>query len=488
MLPLLLAAACAEEVPRGLAGAADSQPPAAADSAPPADSGPPGGESADSADTEGRDTEPAGGRDSRDSAPPEDTAPPDLRGNVLLVIADDMGLDADPCSGEGEIPATAPHIAALCERGVFFSAAWAAPNCSPARANMLTGTTPFKHGVTGRVGDIIPPLPEDAVTLPQLLGAGGVAPASFGKWHLGDDPGGGDRVPNVFGWWHFAGILAGQLTDYYGWEEVTNGLRSQVSTYATTEHVDDAITWIDLQEQPWVVWLAFTAPHEPFHVPPATLQSQNLGTPGDCPEGQQLACHRAAIQAMDTELGRLLTHLDDGRLDQTHVIFLGDNGSPGEAAAAPTSGQRAKGTLYEGGMRVPLVIAGPRVAGGRVVEHFVDAVDLFPTILELMEIPAPEVDGVSLLPHLEGDRDEPLRSHAWTLFQTPEGGPSRQGRAIRDARWKLIAFDDDRVELYDLAADPWETFDYRPFASASPEAFTALNELSDRLEAITAPP
>ena len=132
--------------------------------------------------------------------------------------------------------------------------------------------------------------------------------------------------------------------------------------------------------QPWVLYLAFNAPHQPFHAPPQSLHTYHLyGAPNATPSQH----YRAAVQAMDTEIGRLLASLSPTTRARTTIIFTADNGSPNEAVTAPFEPGKAKGTLFEGGINVPLIVSGPGVRQpGRECAHLINSVDVYPTVIE----------------------------------------------------------------------------------------------------------
>lgn len=335
-------------------------------------------------------------------------------GNVLIVVADDLGLDQLALYGRPDAPPT-PNLDALAARGVVFWNAWGHPTCSPMRATLQTGRYPFRTGV----GAVIPAhaggpgLPLAEVTLPELLdlGTGGAyAHAALGKWHLGTSQVGGDLAPNLAGYAHFAGSLEGQIERYDGWRRVVDGVGAYTSRYATSVCVDDALLWIHAQTRPWLCVVSFQAPHAPYHRPPAGLHTQVLpaadprevcGGPG----GDPLPFLRAAIEALDTELGRLLASLPPGQLERTTILFLGDNGAESCVARPPTT-NRAKGTLFESGLRVPFVAAGHRVTARGTSTALVGASDVFATVAELAGIdlaatlPGLALDSKSLVPCL----------------------------------------------------------------------------------------
>ena len=387
--------------------------------------------------------------------------------NIILLISDDLGLDATECYTARDDAVATPNIRALCEAGVVFDHAWAMPICSPTRASMLTGRYPHRTGVGAPSGGNQPGIEPDEFTLPQALDAHpelGYAHANIGKWHLSGRNNSGDDTPNRMGWGHFSGIIGGAVQDFYGWSKVVDGQQIYVERYATTSLVDDAVSWLDQQDGPFVLWMAFNTPHSPYHVPPAGLHTQDLGPEGGCPNGRDLECYRAAIQAMDAEIGRLLGSLPAEVRARTNVIYLGDNGTPGDVAQSPFNSERAKNSLYEGGARVPFVIAGPAVVdGGRRVDAPIDVTDVFATILELAGVPAgafvPEgtvVDSVSVVPYLRDANQQPLRPWAMTQLLVSANRRTNVGKAVRDTRFKLIRFDDGDELFYDLDADPFE--------------------------------
>lgn len=404
--------------------------------------------------------------------------------NVLIVIADDMGVDQVGAYAEGANPPRTPQIDTLAQRGVLFRNGWAYPTCSPARAALMTGRHGSRTGIgsPGRAN-----LSSDEITLPEILDAegSGYGHAWIGKWHLG----GGRTGPNDAGWSHFAGLTGGGVTDYYDWSRVVNGQTGTSTSYTSTQMVDDAIAWIGGQSGPWCCVLAFNAPHTPFHAPPANLHSQTLtGNPAANP----VPHYKAAIEAMDTEFGRVLAALGP-ELANTNVVFLGDNGTPRQATEAPFVPTQSKGTPFEGGVRVPFVVAGPAVAsGGREVHAVVSIVDLFETTLELAGVgdrtSFVRRDSVSLLPYLGDPTAAPVRDTIYAESFNNLLDPSMDGFACsRDETYKLIrrfaANGSATEELYHLQNDPFEQNDLFTGGLTSPEQ-SARDRLAESMDAV----
>ena len=379
--------------------------------------------------------------------------------NVLLLIADDYGVDANSLyNSTAGATAPTPNINALAASGVRFTNAYSCPVCSPARACMITGRLGFRSGV-GEVVSVASgnSLTDSELTLPEVITQNsglGIQSACFGKWHLtAGNPTAVANGPNTIGRWpHYAGCTAGEVASYTSWTKTINGSTSTVTTYATTDVVNDAVFWINARtaaNQKWVAWVAFNAPHSPFHIPPTTLHT--YGTPAT-----NTLKYRAAVQAMDTEIGRLLLSVNAATTD---IIFIGDNGTPGQVIQAPYNSTHAKDSLYEGGIRVPLIVKGPSVvSGGRINSSLVHAVDLFSTMLELAAVPLPTsvtLDSRSLKPILANTANT-SRSRLY-IDQFDTNAATTGGRVLRDDRYKIIRLNTGSDEFYDLLVDPAET-------------------------------
>jgi arylsulfatase B len=424
--------------------------------------------------------------------------------SILLILADDVGVDAStleptpPRYATTPPAAPTPRLLALAKRGVLFTNAWATPGCSPTRATIFTGRYGFRTGVGSPIpperDSPIPSLPTSEFGLPKAFKAAmgdKYLLAHIGKWHL--SRGTGD--PNDYGWPYFAGPdpsqTTGDLPDYFNWPKTVNKVTHTSTTYNTTDVVNEAIGQIHQAgaHRPYFLWVAFSAAHAPFHKPPNELHSRD-SLPVDGGRPYRRAYYEAMIEAMDTEIGRLLAEVD---LNTTTVIYLGDNGTPGGVTAPPYDANRAKLSVYEGGVRVPFLIAGAGVAKpGRRASGLVSTVDLFPTILELAGIspsaalpPGTRIDGVSLLPVLSNAAvGGSVRRFAYTET-FPVAYDVGFDRAIRTPRYKLIAHTSGTRELYDLGGDPFERTNLLGGALTDVQK-SQLRYLNRRLDALLA--
>jgi arylsulfatase A-like enzyme len=412
-------------------------------------------------------------------------APARARDNFLIVVGDDLGVDKVGVysrddlyghPGEGANPPPTPTIDGLAAEGVLFRNAYANPACTPTRAAALTGRHGFRTGIGGVGGE----LPTGERILPELVAATH-ANAALGKWHLG--PNGDADHPNDSGFDYYAGALGGGVGDYTSWQKTTQGVTVQGHpVYATSDSVDEAIAAIaGFGANPWFVWLAFNAPHTPFHAPPPALHTQTLsGDPDDTP----IDHYAAAVEALDTELARLLASIPQDVLDDTTIIFFGDNGTPRQAVEAPFDPNRAKGSVYEGGVNVPLIVKGPHVpVANRGSESLalVGTVDLFATVADIVGVFSAAQDSLSLLPYLQDPAlpTRAIRHYAYTEIFSPDGfGPyDDQRQALRDDQYKLIRRDGVDAELFDLIADPPESMNLLD-AALTPDQQDALDRLS----------
>lgn len=453
-------------------------------------------------------------------APAPRTAPRSSPPNILLIIGDDMGIETLRSFGVGTDTAATPNLDRLAASGVRFNRYWAQPVCSPTRATMLTGRYGFRTGVGRPTGDgavagtmpDTPAKPADAptegrngpagaagggragraaaarggrgpvaaagdspglraqeFTLPKAFAAHpelGYATAAIGKWHLADRSNGWERHPNLAGFDHFSGLLRGFPEGYFAWIKGVNGTLSGATGYGPSDQVDDAAKWIRARaDRPWFLWFAFNLPHEPLHLPPRSLwvtDHSDLDPKAD-PDANPRPYFKAMMEAMDTEIGRLLASLTPAVRANTYVVFMGDNGSTRGTVTAPFAANHAKGTLYEGGVNVPLIVAGPGVARDRASNALVNSADMFATVMDMAGIvprttvpSGPVVDSVSFLPYLSQPDRRSIRQWIYADTFGPDEGVRGGQYAIRGETYKLVVRA-GQEEFYDVAADRSES-------------------------------
>jgi arylsulfatase A len=415
------------------------------------------------------------------------------RVNVVIVLADDMGW-ADPACYGSKYHKT-PNLDKLAKDGARFTDAYAAAHiCSPSRAAILTGKYPQRLNITdwlpGRPDrpdqkllrpSLASELPADVPTLASVLKSAGYVTGHVGKWHLGGKGAGPkERGFDV----NIAGSQIGSPPSYFapykskdgpalvGLEEAPEG------EYLTDRLTAEAEKFIETNKgKPFFLYLAHYAVHIPMKAKTETAAKYKAGEPGK----QGNAIYAAMIESLDDGVGRVLKKLDDLKLaDHTVVIFTSDNGGlcvvegPDTPATINAPLREGKGYLYEGGLRVPLIVRWPGVAKpGSTVNTPVSGLDLFPTIVEACGAKTEaQVDGVSLAPLLKG---ETIKRDAlfWHYpHYSNQGG--RPGHAVRSGNYKLIEFyENGRQELFDLLKDAGES---RNLIEAKPEVAEELRE------------
>lgn len=417
--------------------------------------------------------------------------------NVLLVLVDDLGRQDLGCYGNTHIDT--PTMDRLAAEGMRFTDAYSScPVCSPTRAALLTGKSTARVHFTGHItaigkhrhpehSAIIPPddlmyIPHDEVTLAEALTPAGYTSISIGKWHVGHEgyyPTDQGFDSNVGGWTH------GSPPSYWdpytsdkAWNPAIPTLESRVEgEYLTDRLTDEAIAFMrEHQDRTFFCYLPHYAVHTPLQAPPELVekyrQKKNLHID---------PVYAAMVERVDQGLARILGELDAlGLADNTAVILASDNGAL-ETVADNRPFRRGKGHLYEGGLRVPLIVRWPRhVKPGAVCRTPTLSEDLYATIVDLAGAearPGAPLDGRSLKGELTGAGNLGERDLHWYY---PHYSPQAQepGAAIRAGTWKLIEFyDPPRHELYNLEEDLGET---RNLAAEQPDR---VKELADRLHA-----
>ena len=369
--------------------------------------------------------------------------------NILLIIADDMGLDATPGYTVGNIKPNMPTLQGWMNSGIKFNNLWSNPTCSPTRGTIITGKYGFRTGVT-EVGNVMSTAQTSLQTYLDNTNSG-YSHAVVGKWHIG---GNDTSHPTNMGVGYYAGSLGGGVPSYTNWS-LTENAQTNISTeYATTKYTDLAINWIDNQTQPWFLWLAYNAAHTPFHLPPNDLHYQaNLPSDQATIDANPLPYYLAMLEAMDTEMGRLIDSMSEEEKDNTVIIFIGDNGTPGQVAQEYNN-NRVKGTLFQGGVNVPMVISGKNVSRINAIEDaLINTTDLFATISELAGNAIPQINDSRSFKELLTSSDVDTRNYVYS----ERGEVGSQDYTIRNATHKYISFNNGNERFYNLSQDPLES-------------------------------
>ena len=403
--------------------------------------------------------------------------------NVVLFLIDDLGWMDLACQGS-EYYQT-PNIDGLAREGARFTDAYAAcAVCSPTRAALLTGKYPARLLLTDwlpsgrwnpraklREGRRVRALPVEEHTLAEALREAGYKTASIGKWHLGSEP---FSLPQHHGFdLNVAGNGHGAPGNYFypyngNWLIPTTGLLVKWNTlsdgqpgeYLTDRLTDEAVNFLhSCKDQPFFLYFPHYGVHMPLHA-----KKEMIARYERIPEEQRQGnpIYAAMVESIDQSVGRVLATLKElGRDEETMIIFTSDNG--GFYKATRNAPLRAnKGSYYEGGIRVPLIIKWPGVTKpGSVIHEPVTSSDLYPTCLEAAGqplLPNQHQDGLSLLPLLQGERTLNRDAIFWHFPHYNQHPSSYPSSVIRRGSWKLIeTFDPEGIELYNLKEDIGET-------------------------------
>ncbi len=417
-----------------------------------------------------------------------------VRPNLLLIIADDLGYGDLGCTGSTTI--STPSIDALASQGVLCTQAYVASSvCSPSRAGLMTGRDPRRFGYEGNLNKAasgyatraeLLGLPPNEHTIANHLAAAGYSTALVGKWHLGDAE---LFHPNHRGFEYFCGILGGGH-NYFPTANNNkiqrNGqpLKEFSSPYLTDFFTDEAIAWIKSRQteainDPWLMVLSYNAPHTPMQATEKDLADcQHIKDP-------KRRTYAAMVQAMDRGIGRVTKTLQDlGCSERTLVVFLSDNGGATSNASWNGKLSGAKGTLREGGVRVPMICAWPEtLPAGKEYKGVVSSMDILPTFLG-----AANAQPLELSPTL-GHQDATNQSRAVERYGAYDGvdlrdtlsgtTPTRrllfwrlQGQtAVLDGNHKLIRLPHRPAQLFRPATDVGER---RDLANGAPEIMLRL--------------
>ena len=372
--------------------------------------------------------------------------PTQSKPNILLIIADDFGLDVSPGYNLGTIKPTMPNLENMISTGVRFNNVWSNPTCSPTRSSIITGKYGFRTGVL-KVGDELSTT-ETSIQkyLDANLGAS-YSHAVIGKWHLSTDT----NHPTNMGVNYYAGLLTGAVASYWDWNLTENSQTSNSTEYSTTKITDLAVDWVENQTKPWFLWVAYNAPHTPFHLPPNNLHSQGLlPTDQASIDANPLPYYIAMVEAIDSEMGRLISSLSQEEKDNTVIIFIGDNGTP-QQVAQEYNPLRTKGTIYQGGINVPMIISGKDVNRFNATEDaLINTTDLFATIANIAGVEISEINDSQNFKELLSDSNSSKRDYVYAEA-------SNLDYTIRNNTHKYIHFEDGTEKFYNLSTDPLES-------------------------------
>ncbi|MCX7176223.1 MAG: arylsulfatase [Proteobacteria bacterium] len=376
--------------------------------------------------------------------------------NVIFVLADDLGYGDHGVHGNPRVKT--PNIDRLGGESVRFTDHHVAPVCTPTRSELMTGVSAFRNGGSGTLSGRTT-VRLELPMMPQFFKDNGYATAHFGKWHLGDNypfrpnDRGFDLTfrYNSFGLHSIAGNWENCAFDDLGWR---NNEPARFKGYNTDFFFSEAMSWMRQQTKPFFVYLAPTAPHAPLYVEARYEKPyEDLG--------KLVAAFYGMTTNLDENVGRLVKYLDESGLSKnTILIYMTDNGSA-ERSGFYTAGMRGtKGSLYEGGHRVPFFIRWPAglKGGPRDIDALTHSTDLLPTLLDLtgLQVTRPAgFDGHSLKPLLDGGAD-PLPGRKLVIQFGEEF--KKWDSAVLWNKWRLV----NGKELYDLATDPGQKIDLAP--------------------------
>ena len=431
------------------------------------------------------------------AAPRGRTEPP----NIVFILADDLGYGDLGCYGQARI--RTPHLDRMAAEGTRFTQVYAgATVCAPSRSVLMQGLHTGHcrvRGNAGRGNPMAQSLRPGDLTVARLLQEAGYRTGLFGKWGLGDNPGAEPGLPRRQGFDEFFGYLnQHHAHNYYPtflWrnEELValrnrmsredyagSGVADEKVDYSADLIADEALGFIRRhRDRRFFLYLAATLPHANNEGVRTGMEVPELGSYADLDWPGQQRQHAAMISRLDEQVGRVLALLKELDLDRrTIVFFTSDNGPHREGGNDPDFNDSngplrgIKRDLYEGGIRVPMIVRWPgRVPAGRVSDAVWWFPDFLPTAAALADTRAPAgLDGINIAPVLLGL--EPRRVRPPLYWEFHEGGFKQ---AVRSGPWKGVRTAPDRpLEVYDLRSDPGET---RDVAAEQPRVARRLAKL-----------
>lgn len=429
--------------------------------------------------------------------------------NFLIIVTDDFGWS--DLSAYGNKFIETPNLDRLAQQGIQFTNAYApASLCSPSRASIVTGLHPVSVNITEHIHGNRPPGPNvmlktpfinqalnlDFETTAERVQQLGYQTAYYGKWHLG----GGKNGPSNQGFQTtFAaganGLPATFFYPFFNWGIEDIQKVSQEGDYLTDVLTDQAIQYMLTADTAYLMYLNYYSPHVPIEGP-EDLVRKYVDKAGGQEDGPIPNPHYAAmVSSIDFNIGRILDSLEaHDELANTTIIFTSDNGGlsvrevPAFAKHTPPTDnfplKEGKGYLYEGGIRVPLILYSPYLEKkGDQVDQAVSGTDIHYTILDFLQLEPKKSEGVSLL-RSSSEENDPDRSIYWHVpHYSPQRG--KPASAIRKGDFKLIYFyEDERTELYNLKNDPEEKNDLsQSNQELTQELLSELNNWKSKMNA-----
>jgi arylsulfatase A-like enzyme len=408
--------------------------------------------------------------------------------NVILILIDDMGWTDLSCYGSKFYET--PNIDRLAASGMRLTHSYSACTvCSPTRSAVMTGKYPARLHITDwiagserpfaklKVPDWQQHLPLEGTTIAEVFKSNGYATCHIGKWHLGREEFGPTKQGFDI---NIAGTHMGSPPTYFFPYSSANGSlpgleKGQRGEYLTDRLTDEAIGFVSAhKEQPFFLYLPHYAVHTPLMAKPEKVEKYKAKADPNNP--QHHAVYATMVESLDEGIGRLMAKLDELKLrDNTIVVFTSDNGGLKNNQVTSNDPARAgKGSVYEGGVRIPLIVSyPPKIRAGATSDYAAVSIDLLPTLVELCgvthkpEAQAKEpVDGLSIAPVLLEKGQPPARPLFWHYPHYHPGGATPYG-AVRSGDWRLVEFyEDGKTELYDLKDDESES---RDLAAAQPQ-------------------
>jgi arylsulfatase A-like enzyme len=408
------------------------------------------------------------------------------RPNLVIIMTDDQGYGDVGFNGCKDIPT--PHIDRIAREGIRFTNGYVTyPVCSPSRAGLITGRYQGRFGYrrnpTLNPFDEMAGLPLEEENIAEILSKVGYHSGIIGKWHLGTHP---KYRPNVRGFDEFYGFVAGghryfpenliypdiesvdRKGGWYNTKLLRNETRVETDEYLTDEFSNEAVEFIDRNaEKPFLLYLTYNAPHTPMQA------SQKYLDRFTHIEEELRRTYAAMVSAVDDGVGRVLDKLDEHDLaENTLVFFLSDNGGATNNGSINAPLRDKKGTVYEGGLRVPFAFRWTgKIPSGVDYDHPVSSMDMLGTMVGLtgVEIAAERpLDGVNLIPFLTGENSGAPHDYLfWRMFD-------KRHAAVRSGSDKLVTiYPEDDTSLYRISDDIDESAD---ISNANPERTDLLDK------------